>query len=269
MHLKLTRLKQLPLKGTIWVFVVCFLLLIILQDLLEANFQNSSFYLSESFLFSSFWWLFIPLLYAQFKLNKPKNKHKIVFKILLIVAPILLHLITFPAVIWLFSKLFYEYTFRYQQTFQYMVSVHLYKLVLFYTLPLFSYHFIKQKFQARATNNQSNTYKSTLLVNEGSKHLVIAVADILYFTANSPYINIHLIDKQYLYNESLKSLGTKIDPSKFVRIHKSTIVNIEQVQSYTSRLNGDYDLTVKDGTILRVSRNFAANFKESHRVASK
>ena len=253
MDLKLPRIKQLSLKGVILVFVVCFVLLIMLQDLLEANFQNSSFYLSESFLFSSFWWLFIPLLYTQYKLNTLQNRHEIIFKALLIVAPILLHLITFPAVVWLFSKLFYEYTFRYQQTFQYMVSVHLYKLVLFYTLPLFSYHFIKQKFKARAINNQSNMYESTLLVNEGSKHLAIAVVDILYFTANSPYINIHLIEKQYLYNESLKSLGNKIDPNTFVRIHKSTIVNIKQVQSYTSRLNGDYDLTVKDGTILRVS----------------
>ncbi len=261
MDLKLTRLKQLPLKRTIWVFALCFVLLTILQDLLEANFQNSSFYLSESFLFSSFWWLFIPFLYAQFKLNK--------LNILIIVLPLLLHLIAFPAVVWLFSKLFYEYTFRYQQTFQYTISAHLYQLVLFYTLPLFAYHLVKQRFQAKTIDSPGINYESTLLVNEGSKHLSIAVADILYFTANSPYINIHFNNKQYLYNESLKSLATIIDPNEFVRIHKSTIVNIKHVQSYTSRLNGDYDLTVHDGTILRVSRNFAANFKESHRVALK
>lgn len=261
MELILTRLKQLPPKKTIWVFSVCFILLIILQDLLEANFQNSSFYLSESFLFSSFWWLFIPVLYLQFKVSK--------ISILLIIIPIFLHLIAFPAVIWLFSKLFYGYTFRYLQTFQYTISAHLYPLVLFYTLPRIAYYFIKHKLQRSTTDNRKTDYETTLIVNEGSRHLAISVIDILYFTANSPYITIHLKNKQYLYTKSLKSLASIVDPNMFVRIHKSTIVNIKQVQSYTSRLNGDYNLTLKDETVLRVSRIFAANFKESYRVALK
>ncbi|MGF1925576.1 MAG: LytR/AlgR family response regulator transcription factor [Bacteroidia bacterium] len=236
-----------------------------MQDLLEAIYQNSAFYLSESFLFSSFWWLFIPLLYAQFKLGNVKVNHRVSYWILLIGVPILIHLISFPAIIWLFSKIFYEYTFRYLQTFEYTISVHLYQLVLFYAAPILLYHFIKEKAQIKPTP----AYELVLTVNEGTKYLSIAVADILYFTANTPYINIHLRDKQYLYKESLKTLTNKLDPGQFVRIHKSTIVNVKHVQSYTSRLNGDYDLTLEEGEILRISRNFAVNFKERYRVALK
>lgn len=266
MQLDLTYLKHLPLKKTIWVFMVCFILLVILQDLLEARFQNSAFYLSESILFSSFWWIFIPLLYAQFKIKRPYKCNAIMFNCLLICIPIVLHLLAFPALVWVLSNLFYEYTFRYLQTFQYTISAHLYQLILFYTLPIFSYHFIKRTFQAKVANPPSKAYETTLLVNEGSKRFTIAVADILYFAANSPYINIHLGDKQYLYNESLKTLACTLDTSQFVRVHKSTIVNVNHVQSYVSRLNGDYDLSLKDGTVLRVSRNFATNFKERYRV---
>ncbi len=107
------------------------------------------------------------------------------------------------------------------------------------------------------------------MVTEGIRSLSIAVSDVFYFSANSPYINIHVKHKQYLHNESLKSVAEKIDTHNFIRIHKSTIVNINQVESYTSRLNGDYDLVLFDGTILRVSRNYAGAFKERHRVALK
>ena len=268
MEVKLSLTKYITIKRIIWALalvVLCFVVLTILQDFLEANFKNSSFYLSESFLFSSFWWLFIPFLYVQFLLSKWQKINDFALKILSITLPIFLHALSFPAFVWIISALFYEHTFRYQQTFQYSMSVHLYALVLFYTLPLFAYQFIKQRIQ----KNQAIEHMHTFVVTEGSKHLSIAVADVLYFTASSPYITIHLANKQYLYNESLKSLATKINPDQFVRIHKSTIVNIKHVQSYTSRLNGDYDLTLNQGTILRVSRNFAASFKESHRLALK
>lgn len=53
----------------------------------------------------------------------------------------------------------------------------------------------------------------------------------------------------------------KLDTRTFVRVHKSTIVNLEKVSSFKSRLNGDYDLLLKNGTIVRLSRTYAANFK--------
>jgi hypothetical protein len=269
MELKLNATKHITLKKAFVVLaglVFCFILLTLLQDFLEAKFKNSSFYFSESFLFASFWGLFVPFLYAQFALsNKQHNDRSLLLSILLIVLPIILHAISFPAVVWIISALFYENTFRYQQTLQYSLSVHLYPLFLFYSLPIIFYQFIKKQVQKKALNE----HVLNLSVTEGNKHLSIAVADVFYFSANSPYINIHVEHKQYLYNESLKSVAAKIDANTFVRIHKSTIVNIARVESYTSRLNGDYDLTLNNGTILRVSRNFAAGFKHRHRVTLK
>ncbi|RYG20276.1 MAG: LytTR family transcriptional regulator [Chitinophagaceae bacterium] len=267
MELKLNAIKQIASKRTFLLVggsVFCFIVLTVLQDFLEAKFKNSSFYLSESFLFASFWWLFIPFLYAQFALSNWKNDSRL-FKVLIILLPMVVHATAFPAVVWIISGLFYENTFRYLQTFQYSLSVHLYSLFLFYTVPILSYSLIKKRTQKKALN----IYPQTFIVTEGSRHLSIAVADVLYFSANSPYINIHVGQKQYVYNESLRSIAEKIDPTNFVRIHKSTIVNIAKVESYTSRLNGDYDLTLHNGTILRVSRNFAATFKQRHRVTLK
>lgn len=104
-------------------------------------------------------------------------------------------------------------------------------------------------------------FTTTLVVADGNKKQSIKVSEILYISANPPYINIFIEGKKYLQNETLKSISATLNPEQFVRIHKSTIVNIEMVASYTSRLNGDYDLAMKNNVQLRVSRNFAADFK--------
>ncbi|MEI2749283.1 MAG: LytTR family DNA-binding domain-containing protein [Ferruginibacter sp.] len=67
-------------------------------------------------------------------------------------------------------------------------------------------------------------------------------ASIVYISSSTPYISIHAGNKKFLSNETLKSVEEKLPPDQFIRIHKSTIVNINMVTSFQSRLNGDYDL---------------------------
>ncbi|MNY49270.1 Sensory transduction protein LytR [compost metagenome] len=90
---------------------------------------------------------------------------------------------------------------------------------------------------------------------------MLDVNDIFYISANSPYVNIYHISKKYLHNETLKSLENQLDQQHFIRIHKSYIVNLQKITCYQSRQNGDYDVVLSDGAILRVSRNYAKHFK--------
>jgi DNA-binding LytR/AlgR family response regulator len=96
---------------------------------------------------------------------------------------------------------------------------------------------------------------------DGNKRTYISTRDISVISSNPPYINIHHPAKKYMHKGTLKSVSEKLDNAIFVRVHKSTIVNITKVQSYRSRLNGDYDLLMHDGTELRLSRNYASKFK--------
>jgi DNA-binding LytR/AlgR family response regulator len=111
------------------------------------------------------------------------------------------------------------------------------------------------------------------LVTDGNKKLAVPVAAIYCFTANPPYINIHLADKKFLQHTTLKSMAAQLNPEEFIRVHKSAIVNINRVASYKTRLNGDYDLLLKNGTEIRLSRNFAAGFKalyaKNHQLTTK
>ncbi len=258
--------------------VLAFVVLTLTQDFLRSDLKNSAFYFPESFMFSSFWWLFAPLLFTQYFAIKHKNKKRLEFQVAVILLPILLHLFAFPFVVWVLSKVFYYHTYSFQQTFRYTLSEYLYLLVLLYSIPLLVFHFFtKIKLVKTISETQSESittqYISTLVVPDRNSKTSIAVSEILYFSANPPYINIHLEGKKYLHNETLKSISIKLNPEQFVRVHKSTIINIKMVISYTTRLNGDYDLTMKNNVQLRVSRNFATDFKnlfnKTHHLTTK
>lgn len=235
-------------------------------DLLDSKIQDSSFYLSESFMFSSFWWLFIPLLYAQFSnALSPQTKVKVTLWVLL---PIAIHLFAYPALIWLISGLFYSHTFEYLQTFQYGLTAYLFILCAVYSIPFLLYTSFKTELSGKLNSRMA---LANFIVIDGNKRTSINTKDILFLASNPPYINIPHTAKMYIHKETLKSVSEKLDHSLFVRVHKSTILNISKVHSYKSRLNGDYDLLLSDGTEIRLSRNFASQFKlqfqETHRDA--
>lgn len=247
--------------------ILAFVALTLIQDFLRSELKNSVFYFSESFMFSSFWWLFAPLLFTQYFAVKHANKKRLEAQVAIIILPIFLHLFAFPFLVWLLSAIFYYHTYGFQQVFRYALSEHLYLLAIMYTIPVLIFQFFYKKNMLATpvleVQNESspNQFIRTILVSDRSKKQNILVSEILYFSANPPYVNIQLEEKKYLHTATLKSISTKLNPEQFVRVHKSTIVNIEMVTSYTTRLNGDYDLTMKNNTQVRVSRNFAGDFK--------
>lgn len=242
--------------------LVCGLLTTVL-DYWEAEFQGSSFYISESLLFSVFWLLFLPFLNLQYVLITSKKKET--HPILAVLIPILLHLFVFPAVVWVVSKLLYNHTFSYDQTLQFSITEHLFTLLLVYSIPLIIYFLTNTKKKTTEQDVVCNELLTSIIVMDGNKRISIETLDILFFSTNSPYITIHHPTKKYLQNTTLKSISNQLDKSVFVQIHKSTIVNLKHVHFYSSRLNGDYDLTLNDGTKLRVSRTYAAEFKSLFR----
>jgi len=282
MNIQLTTKNNITSKRAFAVFtllIASFILLTIIQDFIKASFNNSSFYISEAFMFSSFWWIFIPFMYGQYLLVKIEFSNRFFFKALFILIPILLHLCAFPFLVWVISELFYYPTFDIIQTLQYTLSEYLYILILLYSIPIFVFQQLNAKAQTTKTDLVTDSqidepnFITSIMVSEGDKRKRITVSAILYFTANTPYINIYLNGKKYLKSETLKSISEKLNSQLFMRVHKSTIVNVQHVHSYTSRLNGDYDLIMSDGAELRVSRNFAVDFKkkfqESHRLTIK
>lgn len=239
--------------------------IVIMQDYLQSLLKQTPFYISESLLFSSFWWFFGPLFLAQHYFLKQEKFNSIPYLTLVFLFPVCFHLLLFPFLVWLMSLLFYYHTYTFKQVLHYTLSEQLYQLLLFYAIPLGWKWFNEMN----TTLNRKEIRKDTealsidyVVVSAGNSTIKIPVNTILFVSAKSPYVELHLENRKYLYNASLKSMITQLPSNQFVRIHKSTIVNMNMVESYVSRLNGDYDIKLFNKTELRLSRNYTQSFKE-------
>ena len=82
------------------------------------------------------------------------------------------------------------------------------------------------------------------------------VDEIDWIEANGDHVNLHVGKKVSLLRESLNSLETRLDPFKFVRIHRSAIVDAGRIRDLQNLPNRELRVTLIDGTQLRVSRTY-------------
>lgn len=248
------------------VFIAACLLCILqlITDRLHAMVFNTGYFFSESFLFSSFWWLFLPIWAIANQFNI-RLKKKIPLP-LLFLSMACLHLAGYPLLVWLLSAIWFDHSFPVWQTLGYEIANLLIPMLLIYSV-IVSRHLFRQEVTNSNTPNTSESssvltpFVTSIIVTNARQQVVLPIQSIQYITVRSPYVCLATADKKYLHSATLKLLITQLDPDQFVRIHKSTIVNLQTVVSCKSRLNGDYDITLVDGTILRLSRNYAAQFK--------
>lgn len=113
--------------------------------------------------------------------------------------------------------------------------------------------------ERRETETQ-NSYMSRILVKDSEKNVFIDVADIHWIECSGNYLKLHLSQKSHMIRSSLKNLQSKLDPYKFVRIHRSSMVNILEVEEIEPWFSGDFKVVLKSGKELRMSRNYKDNF---------
>jgi two-component system, LytTR family, response regulator len=98
------------------------------------------------------------------------------------------------------------------------------------------------------------TYLERVAVESKGKVRVVPVAQIDYILAAGVYAELYVGDRRYIVRESLNTLEQRLDPRIFMRIHRSAIVRLELVELFLRAEGGDYEVQLKNGTRLRVSR---------------
>ena len=99
-------------------------------------------------------------------------------------------------------------------------------------------------------------YWRRLVVKSGSVVRFLPVAEIDWIEAANVYVNLHVGRHEYLYRIALSHLASKLDPARFVRIHRSTIVNIERIKELEPISQGEYEVVMTDGTHLNLSKTY-------------
>src|SRR5690606_40968131 len=116
---------------------------------------------------------------------------------------------------------------------------------------------------------ESKPKLDTIVINNGKENVIVNVEDIVQITYATPYISIHLESKKYLHSETLKSICKQLDSNVFVRVHKSTVVNILKTNSFKSRPHGHYHFPLKSGELVKVSRTYATEDRKERRVGKE
>jgi two-component system LytT family response regulator len=100
-------------------------------------------------------------------------------------------------------------------------------------------------------------YASHFLVRTGTRIQVVLVEDTEWIAAAGDYTELHVRDRSHLLRESMNSLEKKLDPARFLRIHRSRIVQSRCIKELHSIDNGEYIVKLSDGSEHRSSRTYA------------
>ena len=93
-----------------------------------------------------------------------------------------------------------------------------------------------------------------LVVRSGGRVFFLRTEEIDWVEAASNYVRIHAGADSHLLRETMNGIETRLDPEQFLRIHRSTIVNIDRVAELQPWFHGDYAVTLRNGTRLTLSR---------------
>ena len=102
---------------------------------------------------------------------------------------------------------------------------------------------------------QAVRYLDRIAVESKGKVRFIPVDDIDYIEASGPYAELVVGGRRHVIREAMQTLEERLDPTRFMRVHRSAIVQLDRVDTLLRGAGGDYEIQLKDGTRLRVSRS--------------
>jgi two-component system LytT family response regulator len=104
--------------------------------------------------------------------------------------------------------------------------------------------------------NAANLPLDRLVVKSGGSTRLVRVTEIDWIEAAGVYANLHVAGKELLYRAALNELAQRLDPVRFVRVHRSAIVNIESILHLEPISHGEFEVVLKDGSRSRISRTY-------------
>lgn len=104
--------------------------------------------------------------------------------------------------------------------------------------------------------SEQHRYPEKMSFKDGSKVIVLGADEIEWIDAAGDYMCVHAGGKTHIIRETMKALETRLDPSRFQRIHRSAIVNVNKVKELHPHSNSEYFLILEGGQELKLSRSY-------------
>ncbi|HEV7377645.1 MAG TPA: LytTR family DNA-binding domain-containing protein [Pyrinomonadaceae bacterium] len=106
-------------------------------------------------------------------------------------------------------------------------------------------------------------YLERLVIKSGGRVFFLEACEIDWIEAEGNYVSVHSGKKSHLLRETISSLEAQLDPKKFRRIHRSSIVQLDKIKELQLWLHGEYRIILHSGAQLMLSRNYRENLQEA------
>jgi two-component system, LytTR family, response regulator len=107
-----------------------------------------------------------------------------------------------------------------------------------------------------ASLRERQRYLSRVPVRTAGRIVLVDLATVDWLEAADNYVRLHVQKREYLLRETLAALESQLDPDRFARIHRSAIVQIDRIVELHPATHGDFDVLLRDGTRLTLSRTW-------------
>lgn len=114
---------------------------------------------------------------------------------------------------------------------------------------------------ASQSRSEGVTDSRKLAIKDSDSTVLVAIDEIDWVDAAGDYMCIHVGGETHIMRSTLKHLMSRLDPEKFKRIHRSTLVNLDRIVKATPLQKGEYMLEIDCGEQLKVSRNYRQEIK--------
>ena len=127
---------------------------------------------------------------------------------------------------------------------------------------------LEERESQRESASPEKNYLTRVMVKGSGRVVLLKVDEIDFIEADGNYAKLHVGRKAHLLREKMHDLEARLDPAKFVRIHRSVIVNLDRIKEMHPHFNGDYIVVLENGRQLRLSRTRRENLDARLKAAT-
>jgi two-component system LytT family response regulator len=114
---------------------------------------------------------------------------------------------------------------------------------------------------------RERAYPEWFLLKKDGRSYFLKIRDIDWVESSRNNVRLHVGSDVHVMQETTAGIEARLDPRRFMRIHRSTIVQIDRIREMHPWFNGDYTVTMRDGTQLTMSQTYRDKLKQFRRYA--
>lgn len=116
-------------------------------------------------------------------------------------------------------------------------------------------------------NPGTGAYTSRMVFKSRGRIVFLPVDDIRWIQAEENYVRLHTSDQSHLLRETIGKIESRLDPRSFLRIHRSSIVNLQYVKEVKNEADGDANVLLLSGEKIPMSRSYRARLQKLMNVS--